>query len=173
MILVKKNDKIGHIGVFLPMFYGRNYHTWQGGLLCLTNRMPRTATTNLPISPYRFLPAPIRNVLTSTNSTPAIFQLRNGWAKTKQSGGYTVKPVAAALVNGRVHLCNTPSCRKKMWYVLSNVSGMAVLSKLQQISARLMPVPYSVYWKKQASEKGRCGFQKPVESLYAEQSTLP
>ncbi len=67
------------------------------------------------------------SVQTLTTSMQTTFPSPNGWAKTKPSDGYTVKPAAHVSASDKAHLCNIRSCHKPMLYALSNVSAMAVL----------------------------------------------
>jgi len=152
IILVKKNNKNGHLGHIWPMYYRKTCHFLHGGPICPSqNNTKNRMTVNQPICLCLSLPAPTANVQTLTTSMLATSRLPNGWEKTRPSDGYTAKPVAHASVNGKVHLCRTPSYPASMLYALSNVSATAAPLKRPQTSAKSIPAPCSGYWKGQVN----------------------
>ena len=161
MILVKENYKNNRLGRIWPICYRTTYQFLQKGPICPSkNTAKNYMAANQPICLWLSLPAPTATVQISTASMPAIFRLLNGWAKTKPSDGYTVKPAAAVSVNDKVHSCRTPSYPKSILYALSSVSATAAALKPQQTSVKLIPALCSDYWKSQVNEP-------PISTAYS------
>src|SRR4030043_1492302 len=143
MILVKKNNKSEHLGHIWPMYYRTNSLFLQEGPICpANNKIKNTMIKNQSICPWLSSHAQTANVPTSTSSMQVIFPSPSGWEKIRLSGGYTAKPAEHVSVNARARSCNTLSCRKRMLFALSNVSAMAVLSKVPQIYVKATPAQY-------------------------------
>jgi hypothetical protein len=140
MILVKNNNKFGHIEPFLPMPYENDISIRHGGPLYAGNQTPRTVTNLLTNSLWHFSPVPTGNVPTLIASTPTTSPWRNGWARIKRFDGCIVKPAVRASVNDRVRSWNTPNCPKRTWCP----QGRFVLNKTLFLSSLLVLPTYAV-----------------------------
>ncbi len=72
----------------------------------------------------------------------------SGPARTNASGGGTVAVAGGGSATSGGDFHNTRSCRKRPWYALSSSWGTVVRLRPGQISARSVPAPSSVCWRK-------------------------